>query len=435
MHNIFAPITATIRSSSIIIRISGNNLDEFFSYFALKKNLIPRKSYVIDLKKSGQAIDQVLLTFFKSPNSYTGEDVIEISHHGSQIIYEKIINELAKIPNFRFANPGEFTKRAFLNNKIDLLQAEAIDSLIKAKTGNESQIALKQLYGENSKYFNKIRDDLVHMRAYFEAYIDFPEDDLDPAAFEEARKNLANIITEINERINKDKNIPKLIESGIKIAIIGPSNAGKSSLINSLAKKEVAIVTNIAGTTRDALEVNIDLAGFQVSLIDTAGFRETSNEIEQIGINKAKEKIATSDLIILMIPADNLDEYDNYAYLEQGKLIKIINKIDLKKANADWADLQISLKEQIGIDKLLSYLEKKIKEKYNIEENHYITNQRQHKLCEELARELEKINLDAELVIIAEHLRRASNIIGRITGLIDIEEILDKLFSSFCIGK
>jgi tRNA modification GTPase len=435
MHNIYAPITSTVKSSSIIIRISGTDLSEFFKYFSIKKEIIPRMVNLINLKKSGENIDQVLLTYFKAPNSFTGEDVIEISHHGSQIICDRILRELAKIPNFRFANPGEFTKRAFLNNKIDLVQAEGINDLIKAITPKEAEIALKQLYGENSKYYQSLRDKIIKIRAYLEAFIDFPDDDLDPHELKKIARDIEVIRNEINGRLAKDKNIPKLIEHGIKIAIIGPTNAGKSSLINMLANKEVAIVTNIAGTTRDALEANIEIAGFKVTLIDTAGFRKTNDQIEKLGIEKTEKMIIDSDFILLIIPADNLYEFKNYQNLPQHKIIKIINKIDLADVAEPCSDVNISIKENRGINELLSFIEDKIRANYNIEDNHYITNKRHKFLCEELAIELNKINIDDELIIIAEHLRRSSDIVGRITGIIDIEEILDKIFSSFCIGK
>ncbi len=441
MDTIFAPITAVHKTSIITLRISGQEADKIFKIFSIKKTIKARYAHLCELKYADKIIDKALLIYFPAPNSFTGEDIIEISIHGSLAIYKQIIAILANINGFRWAEPGEFSKRAFLNNKLDLLQAEAINDLIKAQTTKQSERALAQLQGKYSNFFLEFREKFIEIRAYLEAFIDFPDEDIPEEKFTE----INNIIGDLKYRISKlqqNFNKEKAIMQGINISIIGPVNAGKSSLINYLVGKEVSIVSDIAGTTRDLIEVNLDLAGYAVTLIDTAGLREYSNDkIEQIGINKTKEKAANSDFKILLLAADQIAEIANYQdYIDANSLV-VINKCELN-TNSDGAyanitknSLKISVKKQLNLDLLLKKITTLIAENYNLEDNIAINKERHYNIVNEIYVELAKIDLTNDLVIIAEILRRCTFLLEKIVGLIDVEDILDKIFLSFCIGK
>jgi tRNA modification GTPase len=430
---IFAPITQTLKSSTIIIRVSGDNALDLLKHFNISLKPKDRVSHLCILKDcNGKTIDQILLTYFKTPNSYTGENVIELAIHGSIAIYKKVIAELGKIKNFAFAEPGEFTKRAFLNKKIDLLQAEAIADLIAAETDAQADLALKNLSGKTSGFFNLWREKIITIRAFFEAYIDFPDEDIPEDKILEAQ----SLLSEIKETIEKfiaDDGVGEKIRNGIKVSIIGPPNSGKSSLMNLLAKREVAIVSDIAGTTRDTIEVHLDLHGFPIILTDTAGIREASDEIEKIGVRKAYEKAKDSDFKILMLAANDHELLEKYQDLIDKKTILVFNKSDEFKGELD-GNL-ISVKKEQGIDKFITSLTSKIESEYSNFSDSVITRERHRNILSEILEEITHLNFNDDLELTAEHLRRVSNNFGKLVGVIDIEDILDKIFSSFCIGK
>lgn len=435
MDTIFAPINSILKASVITIRISGSKALEFYNIFSIQNDITPRYSTLCALTHKSKLIDKALVVYYKAPNSFTGEDIIEVSLHGSLSIYKQVIEILTNIEGYRFAEAGEFTKRAFLNNKLDLLQAEAVNDLVNANTIKQSDKALEQLEGKNSNYFIKLREKLIEVRAYIEAFIDFPDEEIPISKLVE----INNIVKSIKKDfINLIKNFKKekAIIHGIQISIIGPVNAGKSSLINYLAGKDVSIVSNIAGTTRDVIEVNLDLSGYLVTLIDTAGIRvKSKDEIEKIGIEKTKEKANNSDLKIILLSADQLDEHENYKeYIDENSLL-VINKSDLGSNYSLTNSLAISVKHQKNLDLLLKRLQNLIELQYNSDNNVSINKERHYIIINEIIAELNKVDLNGDLIFTAEILRRCTDLLGKITGIIDIEDVLDKIFTSFCIGK
>lgn len=439
MDTIFAPITSIISGAIITIRISGENCLDIKSKFNIKKTLKPRFNHLVTLEIEKSLSDQVILSYYNAPNSYTGEDIIEISIHGSKIIYQKIIKSLSEIKNFRFAEAGEFTKRAFINKKLDLVQAEAVDDLIASETELQVSQALKQLYGKNSKIFDKWREDIIKIQSFIEAYIDFPDEDIPSQKVKEAY----TLITKINEQIQDildDNKVGQVIREGIKISIIGPANSGKSSLINNLSGKEIAIVSDIAGTTRDAIETHLNIAGFSVVLTDTAGLRNTDDQVEKIGISKSLEHAKSGDFKILLIPVTNINDHQ-YKDLIDDNTIIVANKTDLLTENqlndtkSTNDDIHfISVKKNIGINILVKKIEELIINKYSKRDS-IITRERHRSLLHKVNQVIENIDFSDDLEIISEKLRRVSTDLGKIVGNIDIEEILDNIFSSFCIGK
>ena len=432
---IFAPITPTIRSSTIIIRISGKDSLKILEKFKIKILPTPRFQHLIKLKdQKEELIDQALLTYFKAPNSYTGEDVIEIALHGSIAIYKQVIEILSQIDNFLFAEPGEFTKRAFLNQKIDLLQAEAIADLINAETEIQAKLALKSFSGETSSIFATLREKIISTRAFIESYIDFPDEDIPEEKLAESQEILNDIKTLIGK--NLSSSLGESIRKGIKVAIIGPPNSGKSSLLNHLAKQDIAIVSNIAGTTRDSIETHLDIAGFPITLTDTAGLRENTNdEIEKIGIERSMKQAKIADFKLFLISSTEIETLAEYQKFIDKKTILIINKSDLSKAKAPNA-LNISVKTETGIQELFKILKNKISNEYQDLNDSIITRKRHRQILTEISTIIDIIDLkNQELEISAEQLRRISTEFSKLTGHIDIEDILDKIFSSFCIGK
>ena len=441
MDTIFAPITATISGAVITIRISGDKTNKIIDFFAFKiKKLIPRHVYLMPLKYDNKIIDQVLLTYFAAPHSYTGEDVIELSIHGSKAIYKKLTNLLAQIDGFRPAEAGEFTKRAFINQKIDLLQAEAVDDLINSQTEIQADQALKQFYGANSNKFMVWRKKIIKIQSYFEVFIDFPDEDIPKDKILEAQNLCTELHVEINNYLD-DNNIGEIIREGVKIAIIGPTNGGKSSLINNLTGRDIAITSDIAGTTRDLIDVNLDIAGYSVILTDTAGLRDSDDEIEKIGIKKAKQQAISADFRILLLPVTDLDQQNYYKEFINENTIIIANKKDLlsdKKImllQAKYPNIIfISAKYNKNIKQLIAEISKLITNKYK-NKDLLITRERHRILLLEISLALAELDFSDDMEIICENLRVITTNLSKIVGHIDIEEVLDDIFYNFCIGK
>ncbi|MBL6785044.1 MAG: tRNA uridine-5-carboxymethylaminomethyl(34) synthesis GTPase MnmE [Rickettsiales bacterium] len=440
MSTIFAPITSEISGSIIIIRISGPDAKKIFEIFSIKKNIKPRVSYHTDFIYQDEIIDNGIFTFFKGPFSFTGEDVIELSIHGSNVILNKFLNILTNLEGFRYAEAGEFSKRAFVNGKIDLLQAEAINDLVKSKTELQSKQALQQLKGNTSDIYNNWRNILIELLAIIEAYIDFPDDDIDQFLSEDINDKVDFIKNDIKIFLKSNEHGCKISE-GIKVALIGQTNVGKSSLINELAGRDVAIVSDIAGTTRDVIDVNLDLKGIAVTISDTAGIRKTDDKIEKIGIDKAIITIDNSDLRILLI--DGSQAYQEDIYLEQkldNNDIIIFSKSDiLLPANEEIIKKNnfhaISTKSKTGLDNLIETILINIKNKFNFDSGFAISKTRHINEINLILQHLDNFDINDDLIIACENLRLAAHALSRITGKIDIEDILDKIFQEFCIGK
>lgn len=436
MHTIFAPITNIAKSSIGTIRISGEKTLDCLKILGVEKEINANEikfTKIFD-PKTGELIDEVLISFFQSPHSFTGDDVAEISFHASKYIFKKIIQTLAEIEGVRFAEAGEFSKIAFLNNKLDLVQAEAIVDLIASESEAQHKQALKQLRGELGAIYENWRFQTIETLALIESVIDFPDEDLPQNIIAQVENNIKNLKKEISAHLNDNKRGQK-IKDGLSLAIIGKPNVGKSSLMNYLANSEVAIVSDIAGTTRDVIETHLDIGGYAVKIADTAGLRDTQDKIEQEGIKRARQKAIDADLKIYMLDA-NKPEIDE-DLIDENTII-ILNKSDLlgdaKKINAKY-DLAISLTRKENLDLLLRKLEERISEIIPDNSQIMITQERYRNSLINCHSFLDNFSLEKNIELAAEDLRLASYEIAKITGRINVDDILDVVFSKFCIGK
>ena len=447
MKTICATITSTLRSSVTIIRISGSQTLKCLEKFGVKNQLTPQKSFFhkIIFDDGAELIDEAIITFFKAPRSFTGEDVAEISVHSSQYVLKKIFEKLLSIENVDLAGAGEFSKRAFLNGKIDLVQAEAIPDLIASETEAQHKQAILQLQGNLGKIYENWRHKIMEISAFVEALIDFPEDDLPSDIVDKINQEVLDLKTHISQHLNDNK-VGQKIKNGLSLAIIGAPNSGKSSLMNFLAQSEVAIVSEIAGTTRDIIDTHLEIAGVSVIISDTAGIRLSEDLIEQEGIKRAIKKAQNADIKIYLVDALNpiiqKDLIDKNTILVFNKIDKILNNaIDFEKIIANFEIdkkiifLTISITENINFSQLFEALTKKIDLLIPSFNSPLITQERYRSSLQNCLNSLESFNLNKNIEICAENLRICVNEIGKINGKIDIENILDLIFSKFCIGK
>ena len=366
----------------------------------------------------------------------------ELHVHGSKAVIDAIHKSISKIDGCRLADPGEFTKIAFQNGKINLLKAESIADLIASETEIQRQQALKIMFGKSSDKFNSLRDRLLKILSKVEAKIDFPEDDLPGDVLNNIHSETKFIREEI-EKILNDQKVGEIIREGFKIAIVGPTNVGKSSLLNYLSRREVAIVSEIAGTTRDVIEVHLNLDGYPIVLSDTAGIRESEDEIEKKGIKLALNRAEKADLSIILIEPKTVDFTHFLDDILSNKAILVINKMylgldqiakELKKYNP----ICISIKEEKNLDQLVSAIKKKLKNKFNLSGDIFITRERHRAELENCVEHLisfENKNSVEDFDKAAEDLRLATRHLGTIVGKVDVEEILGSIFNDFCIGK
>lgn len=439
MTTIFAPITAIGISGVATIRISGDKALWCLQQLGVTGNIKPNQikfAKIYDVQ-THELIDESVVSFFQAPHSFTGQDVVEISIHGSSYILKKLIRTLSGLERIRMAQEGEFSKIAFLNGKIDLVQAEAIVDLIKSETEAQHRQSLKQLGGELGKIYDNWRISIIEILALIESFIDFPDEDLPPHIANEALDKVKKLRDEISFHLNDNKRGQK-IKEGLSLAIIGAPNVGKSSLLNFLAKSEVAIVSEIAGTTRDVIEIHLDIAGVAVKIADTAGIRKSNDAIEQEGIKRALQKAQNADLQILLIDADSFSQ-DKISSPSNNFLITVLNKIDLvgagQKNIAQNYDIAISLKTGQNLDSLIKKLEEKVLEILPKHSNPLITQERYRQSLSESLEALSNFSLEKNIELAAEDLRIAAYEIAKITGRIDVDDILDAVFSKFCIGK
>ena len=392
--------------------------------------------------KTKEIIDEGILLWFPGPESYTGEDMAEFHIHGSKAVIEAISLCISKVNGCRLAEPGEFTKIAFLNGKINLLKAESISDLISSETEIQRQQAIKIMSGKSSDKFNSLRERLIKILSNIEAKIDFPEDDLPSDILKNIHLETKSIKNEI-KKILSDQNVGEIIREGFKIAIVGPTNAGKSSLLNYLSKRDVAIVSEIAGTTRDVIEAQLNLDGFPVVISDTAGIREAKDEIEKKGIKLALERAENADLILILIEPKSTDFSDFFKHFEPKKSILVINKMDLHADHISneikkYDTVSLSIKEEKNLDKLINLIKKKLENKFISQKDIYITRKRHRnnlEKCLEHLTNFEEKNSIEDFDKAAEDLRLATRHLGMIVGKVDIEEILGSIFNDFCIGK
>ena len=441
---IYALSSGSGQSGVAIIRISGPEAAEVIKLLTKGEFPHPRSATFKKIYKlnSDEIIDEGVILWFPGPNSYTGEDMAEFHVHGSRAVIEAIQASISKIINCRLAEPGEFTKIAFQNGKINLLKAESVSDLIASETEMQRHQAIKIMSGKSSKKFNELRERLLKILSNIEAKIDFPEEDLP----KDIIKNIKIETKEIKEDIQKilnDQKVGEVIREGFKIAIIGPSNAGKSSLLNFLSDRDVAIVSEIAGTTRDVIEVHLNLDGYPVTISDTAGIRDSKDEIERKGIKLALKKAENSDLNIILIEPKNVDFTGFLNDLVNEKGLIVVNKCDLGIDKVDqkikkFNPIYLSIKEEKNLDILIKAIKEKLKKKFIRSDDILITRERHRQNLEQCVFHLnnfEEKNSVEEFDKAAEDLRLATRHLGTIVGKVDVEEILGSIFSDFCIGK
>ena len=451
MNDTIAAISTTTGSGAIsIIRISGNDAIQITNKIFKEKDLTKVPSHTIHyghIEYNNKIEDEVLVTIMKSPKTFTTEDVVEINCHGSIIVTKKILEILLTL-GCRLASPGEFTKRAFLNGRIDLIEAEGVMDLINSKSEAEKKLALNQIEGKVSNLIKDLRQKILEVLAQIEVKIDYPEyEDIEEITYNELSKNIIEVESEI-KRIIKESENGKIIKEGIKTAIVGRPNVGKSSLLNNLLQEEKAIVTDIAGTTRDTVEGTILLEGIKLDLVDTAGIRKTKNKVESIGVEKSKETIKKADLILLLLNNnEELTQYDKelLEQIKEKQHIIIVNKIDLEQ-KLDYKELntqniiKISALNNTGIEELKT----KIIEMYDLEKLQskdatYLTNARGLSLLKQAQELIKEVNKGIEskqpIDMIEIDLKRIWELLGEITGETYQEELINQLFSQFCLGK
>ena len=392
--------------------------------------------------KTNELIDEGVLLWFPGPESYTGEDMAEFHVHGSRAVIDAMHLSISNIDGCRLAEPGEFTKIAFQNGKINLLKAESISDLISSETEIQRQQAIKIMYGKSSKKFNSLRDRLIKVLSNIEAKIDFPEDDLPQDILANINSETKNIKDEIL-KILDDNKVGERIREGFKISIIGPTNAGKSSLLNYLSKREVAIVSETAGTTRDIIETHLNLDGYPVTISDTAGIRDSKDDIEKKGIKLAIDSAEKSDLNIIVVEPKSVDFTGFLKDFTKKKSILVVNKMDLgvnqinseiKKHNP----IFISIKKEKNINKLINKIKKNLKTKFISSKDIFITRERHRsnlEKCVEYLKNFEEKKSLEDFDKAAEDLRLATRYLGMIVGKVDVEEVLGAIFNDFCIGK
>ena len=428
-----------------VIRVSGPETKNIIS--KLTQGHFP-KPKVATLKKinkinTNELIDEGIVIWFPGPKSYTGEDMVEFHVHGSRAVIEAIHASISKVENCRIAEPGEFTKIAFQNGKINLLKAESISDLISSETEIQRQQAIKIMSGKSSDKFNSWREELIKILSKIEAKIDFPDEELPKDIFNNIKTKSDKIKNEI-QKILDDQKVGERIREGFKISIVGPTNAGKSSLINYLSRRDVAIVSEIAGTTRDVIETHLNIDGFPVVVSDTAGIKDSKDEIEKKGIKLAFKSAYNADLNLVVIEPKSayftgfLKEMVNNL-----KSILVVNKSDLgiedlvykfKKYNP----IYISLKNEKNLDQLIAAIKDKLKNQFINSEDILITRERHRQHLEQCVSHLESFknkNQTEEFDKAAEDLRLATRHLGMVVGKVDVEEILGSIFNDFCIGK
>ena len=431
-------------SGIAVIRISGINTKKIILNFVNGEMPPPRVATLRKFNKidNSELIDEGILLWFPGPESYTGEDMAEIHVHGSIAVVRSILDQLSKFESCRLAEPGEFTKIAFQNKKINLLKAESISDLISAETEIQRQQAIKIMSGKSSKKFNLLREKLLKTLSNVEAKIDFPEEDLPDDLIKNIKNDSEKIRKEI-EKVLDDQKVGERIREGFKIAIIGPTNAGKSSLLNYLSNRDVAIVSEIAGTTRDVIEAHLNLDGYPVVISDTAGIRESQDEIEKKGIKLALNRAEDADLNIIVIEPKSVNLTGFLNDLISEKSIIVINKIDLGYKNINqqiekFNPIFLSIKNETNLDELIKRIKDKLKNKFVSASETLITRERHRQsleACLQNLKNFEEKNSQEDFDKAAEDLRLATRHLGMIVGKVDVEEILGSIFSDFCIGK
>jgi len=441
--NIYALSSGKGPSGIAIVRISGKDTLKVCKNLTKLKDINSNEVNYCKFynSKNDKVIDpEALLLWFPGPNSYTGDDLAEFQVHGSNAVINALLKTLSEQDNCRLAEPGEFTKIAFQNDKIDLLKAESIGDLIHAETELQRDQAVKLVQGNASNYYNDLREKLIKSMAFIEAKIDFDEEDLPEKVLKDAHNSIKEIYSEIS-KIIEDNKVGEKIRDGFRVSITGEVNAGKSSLLNLLSKREVAIVSDEAGTTRDVIETYLNLDGYPVILADTAGIREGKNEVEKKGISLALGKLKEADLNIVVIDNSSKKINKEIQSMINKDTIILLNKSDVSDKQNHKFDVHTvlaSVKNNNNIDKLINLVKAKLSKKFTSNNSALITRERHRIKLKECLKEIEKFlkkDSTKDLELAAEDLRMATQHLGSIVGKVDVEEILGSIFKDFCIGK
>ncbi|MGQ0286813.1 tRNA uridine-5-carboxymethylaminomethyl(34) synthesis GTPase MnmE [Pasteurellaceae bacterium 22721_9_1] len=450
-ETIVAQATPIGRGGVGILRVSGP-LAQDVAQEVLGKTLSPRMANYLPFKDvDGSVLDQGIALFFKGPNSFTGEDVLEFQGHGGQIVLDLLLKRILKVKGIRLAKPGEFSEQAFLNDKLDLAQAEAIADLIDATSEQAARSALKSLQGEFSNKVNQLVDSVIYLRTYVEAAIDFPDEEIDFLADGKIENHLVDIIRQL-EQVKAEAKQGSILREGMKVVIAGRPNAGKSSLLNALAGREAAIVTDIAGTTRDVLSEHIHIDGMPLHIIDTAGLREATDEVERIGITRAWNEIEQADRILLMLDSTDPDSQDMQKVrseflqkLPENLPVTLIrNKTDLSQEGESileengYTTIRLSAQTHKGISLLREHLKQSMGYQTSTEGG-FLARRRHLEALEKAAEHLQLgyVQLTEFYAgeLLAEELRLVQTHLSEITGQFTSDDLLGNIFSSFCIGK
>ena len=435
---IAAPATPPGKSALAMIRMSGEGVLEVMKKCLVKNGdkLEPRRATLVEIGDKSEAFDQAIAIFYRAPNTYTGEDMIEICCHGGDYIRNKVTN-LLWAKGARPAEPGEFTLRAFLNGKKDLAQAEAVAELIEAESDAARRNALEQLHGGLSKRVNGIRNALMDMLSEIEAEIEFPDDEPESVDFKAWKIQLEESIKSVDEIISMHSE-NKALREGFKVVIAGPPNSGKSTLLNRLLGVERAIVHSLAGTTRDLVRSSVEIGGIKIWITDTAGLRESKSPIEKEGVNRAITEMETSDLVLYLF--DLKERNDTSISLMEDKYndaLIVGNKVDLYKEDGIKCDLKISALRGDGVEQLMNLIKGKA---VKCESNSVVVVNQRHLECLMKAKNAMKAALvraecEKDMELLAFEMKAAASALGNITGEEVTEEVLSRIFSKFCIGK
>ena len=436
-----------------VIRLSGEKAIEIANNLFPSKNLAEQASHAAHvglLQEGNRILDEVVITLFKCPRSYTGEDVVEISCHGSPFVQRQVIDAIIQ-KGARLARPGEFTQRAFLKGKLDLTQAEAVADLIASGTQAAQRAALQSLRGGFSEELKQLREQLIQFSALLELELDFSQEDVTFADRTQLKELLLRLEKATHALLDSFK-LGNVIKNGVRVAIVGKPNAGKSTLLNSLLNENRAIVSEVAGTTRDTIEEILNIEGVLFRLIDTAGLRDTTmDQIERVGIERSREKMKSADLILYLFDiADSIDEIKNWVFDAQAqgfRFLLVANKLDLAKSalltqvssNLSVIPLFISAKDKTNLDELKKAMLQEVLSGEMLHENTIVTNERHYQALQQVALALADTNRGIEnglaSDLLALEIRRCLQYLGEITGEITNEDQLDFIFSKFCIGK
>lgn len=445
---IYALSSAPGRAGVAVVRVSGPAAFDSLKLLINNDKIdIRRPVFLASLYdlNDHSLIDKALVLTFQGPHSFTGDDVVEYHLHGSPAVLAALFSSLSQMQYHRMALPGEYTRRAFENGKMDLTEAEAIADLIDAETQAQKQQALSQMGGALRDLYESWAQELTKILAYAEAVIDFPDEDVPDDEILKLRPQINDLLDSITDHLNDNRRGERL-RDGIRIVVLGAPNAGKSSLVNALAQRDVAIVSDMAGTTRDVIDVHLNIAGYPVIVSDTAGLRpedlgsDAQDRIESEGIRRAIQKAEDADIRLLMFDGESGDLDSHTLNLINMESIAVINKCDLFHVKQDWTHeiprVALSVKTGKGVEKLLTELEKLIQGLMGVSrESPSLTRQRHRAQLQQAQAYLEKAGEAGQPELMAEELRLAIRALGQITGRVDVEDLLDVIFRDFCIGK